>query len=114
MRGHDDVCVNCGRHYNTHGAPEDVADALGIERNRRHLICRWSDAEWDDFNRARRRASADDFVADVAHDLQRFEPVEQLAILRRLVDGLIHAAPVGDGDHRQQAMRPTGLDVGGV
>lgn len=75
-------CANCGRGYTTHGAPEGTAAELGLPLDTpRHLICRWSDDAWNEYNRERRRASVAGFVHDIEADLQKFGPDDQRTIL---------------------------------
>jgi hypothetical protein len=80
-----DRCKSCKRSYSSHGAPSDVAKALGIEENRRHLICRWSDEAWSDYNRQRKRATVDLFIYWAINDLDRFNVVDRNEIIRRLL-----------------------------
>lgn len=76
------TCENCGREYNTHGAPEGTPAEYGLPADTpRHLMCKWSDAEWDTFNRDRRRATVAGFVHDIERDLQKFNADDQRTIL---------------------------------
>lgn len=83
--GTHDSCEQCGRGYATHGASESDATRLGVPFQQRHLICRWSDEEWEEFNRLRRRAKVERFVYDVQNDLAKYSLEDQTEIVRLLV-----------------------------
>jgi hypothetical protein len=80
-------CTNCGKEWNSHGAPEDIARAFNVPNNERHTICPASDDAWAEYWRLRRRAGVDAFVADVLKDLRRFDGIDQNAIVVGIVDG---------------------------
>jgi hypothetical protein len=50
-------CESCGKPYNSHGAPEDVAQQFNIPLDQRHLICPASDQAWEEYDYQRRIAS---------------------------------------------------------
>jgi len=80
------VCVHCGKGWNAHGAPEDVAQSLGIPIAERGAICPASDEAWEAFRAERRRANLDDFVAHFVGELRKLTPAERLIALSRVCD----------------------------
>lgn len=82
------TCEHCGKGYNSHGAPVDVADAFKITHDKRHLICPASDDAWEQYRRLRQRATINDFVNSVVDDAEQIgaSPEELATIARRLLD----------------------------
>ncbi len=78
------VCTKCGKGYNAHGAPSDVAAALKIPEDQRHLICPAPDEAWEEYGRLRKRATVEKFVTSVLEDVMRFTPEERREITYRI------------------------------
>lgn len=85
-------CGRCGKGYNHHGAPADVAEKLNVPENERHLICPPTDAAMEKWRDSMRRQNLDDFVAHWTNELHKLSPTERaIALVRimRAVDNLI-------------------------
>lgn len=84
-RGSVHGCVNCGRDYVGHGAPEDVAQELGIAGAMRHLICPASEEAWEEYRAARRRVNLEAFIAHFKAELAKLPAGDRDEVLRRIV-----------------------------
>jgi hypothetical protein len=73
-------CKHCQQSYNSHGAPSDVAKALGIPEDRRHLICPASNEAWAFYWNRRSRATVELFCEDLKKEFQRFTEAERAEI----------------------------------
>ena len=79
------TCLNCSQSYDGHGAPENVADELGIERSKRHLICPASESAWEEYRAARRRVNLNEFVRHLKAELAKLPAGDRDEVLRQIV-----------------------------
>lgn len=79
-----DRCKRCGKGYNSHGAPSDVATAFSIPENRRHLICPASDELWAAYHREIGARNTESYLQMVKTELQKFTPAQQHEIVVEL------------------------------
>jgi hypothetical protein len=79
------TCLNCSQSYDGHAAPEDVADELGIERSKRHLICPAGESAWEEYRAARRRVNLNEFVRYFKAELAKLPAGDRDEVLRQIV-----------------------------
>jgi hypothetical protein len=80
------TCLNCGQSYGGHGAPEDVADELRIDRSKRDLICPASESAWEEYRAARRRVNLNEFVRHFKAELAKLAAGDRDEVLRQIVE----------------------------
>lgn len=81
-----DRCKNCGQAYRSHGAPAGEPEKHGLPAGTPpHLMCRWSEKEWQDYQYALRVATYEGARAEVIRALEALKGHDATVPLNAIV-----------------------------